>query len=93
METKKEDCIIFFVLTSNEGGNAIMDRQGAICLNTGTGMKVIGAFPSFNFCYSIDYIKHQVIYASEYKCMPPYDEMIGKRKFVYKDRKIIEVTR
>jgi len=85
---QKEDCIIFFVLTPKEGGNLIMDRQAAIYLNTGSGMKVAGAFPSLDFCYWIDHIKDQVIYAQEYKCMPPYNEVTGERRFIYKDGKI-----
>ena len=85
---QKEDCIVFFVLTSKEGGNLIMDRQSAIYLNTGAGMKVVVAFPPLDFCYRIDHIKDQVIYAKEYKCMPPYNEVTGERKFIYKDGEI-----
>src|SRR5215213_8050056 len=34
----KDDCIICFVMTSRNGGNAIIGHESAIYLNTGTSM-------------------------------------------------------
>jgi hypothetical protein len=78
-----EDCIIFFVMTSKNGGNAIIGQDAAIYINTGKRMKVVGAFPKFDFCYTADRILNQVIYLKEYKCEPPYNEFIRERKVVY----------
>ena len=82
------DCIISFVMTSKDGGNAIIGYESAIYLNKGTGMKVVGAFPAFKFCYGLEHIKNQVIYAREYECQPPYNKVIRKREFVYKEGEI-----
>ena len=38
------DCIIFFVMTSRKGGNAIVGKEAAIYINTGKKMKVVGPF-------------------------------------------------
>ncbi len=84
----KEDCIISFVMTSKDGGNAIIGHESAIYLNTGTSVKVAGAFPQFNFCYTLDHIKDQVIFGKEYECMPPYNTVLGERKFAYAGGKI-----
>jgi hypothetical protein len=85
----KEDCIVSFVMTSRDGGNAIIGHEAAIYLNTGTGMKVAGAFPSYKFCYKLNHIKDQVIYAKEYECKPPYNTVLRERKFIYKDSKVV----
>lgn len=79
----KEDCIISYVMTSKAGGNAIVGHDAAIYVNTGTSMKMTGSFPSFDFCYTLHHIKNQVIYATEYKCQPPYDTVSRERKFRY----------
>jgi hypothetical protein len=85
---QKVDCIISFVMTSKDGGNLIIGHESAIYLNRGSKMKVVGAFPKFDFCYGIDHIKNQVIYAKEYECSPPYNKIIGERKFIYQEGKI-----
>ena len=87
----KEDCIVSFVMTSKNGGNALIGHGSAIYLNTGVSMKVVGAFPEFKFCYSLDHIRDQVIYGKEYECAPPYNNIIRDRKFKYMDGKIKEV--
>ena len=87
----KEDCIVSFVLVSKDGGNALLGDGSAIYLNTGIGMKVVGAFPEFNFCYYLDHIHDQVIFGKEYKCAPPYNNIIRVRKFAYVHGKIKEV--
>lgn len=79
----KEDCIISYVLISKDGGNAIIGHEAAIYMNTGTAMKMTGNFPSFKFCYNLEYIKNQVIYAKEYECKPPYNTRVRERKFRY----------
>jgi hypothetical protein len=79
----KEDCIVSFVMTSRDGGNAIIGHESIIYLNMGTGMKVAGAFPAYKFCYRIGHIKDQVIYAKEYECKPPYNTVLGEKKFNY----------
>lgn len=84
----KDDCIISFVMTSKDGGNAIIGHEAAIYLNTGTSMKVTGAFPKIDFCYALDHIKDQVIYAKEYECKPPYNTVLRERKFAYEGGKI-----
>ncbi|HKB44877.1 MAG TPA: hypothetical protein VKC90_10825 [Chitinophagaceae bacterium] len=78
-----EDCIIFFVMTSKDGGNVITDQEAAIYINKGNRMKVVGAFPKFNFCYAVDRIDKQVIYLKEYKCAPPYNEFIKEHRVIY----------
>ena len=85
---KQEDCIISFFMTSKDGGNAIIGHECAIYLNTGLGMKVVGAFPDFSFCYTLDHIQDQVIYAKEYECQPPYNKIVRESKFVYKGGEI-----
>ena len=60
------DCIIYFVMTSKSGGNAIIGREAAIYINTGKKMKVVGAFPGLGFCYVVERISQQVIYMKEY---------------------------
>jgi len=84
----KDDCIISFIMTSKDGGNAIIGTGAAIYLNTGTDMKVVGAFPHFKFCFYPDHIRNQVIYAKEYECSPPYMHIIRERKFIYKEGEI-----
>lgn len=82
------DCIISFVMTSKDGGNAIIGHESAIYLNTGNGMKVAGAFPEFNFCYTLDHIKNEVIYGHEYECLPPYKKVIKSKRFIYNGGRI-----
>lgn len=79
----KEDCIISYVMISKNGGNAIIGHEAAIYVNTGKAMEMTGTFPSFNFCYTLHYIKKQVIYAKEYECQPPYNAVSRERKFRY----------
>ena len=85
-----EDCLIYFVMTSKDGGNAITGTETAIYLNTGKGMKVVGAFPKFSYCYGVDRIEQQVIYVSEYKCLPPYNEYVKQHKLYYWNETVIE---
>jgi hypothetical protein len=85
-----EDCVIFFVMTPKEGGNAIIGQEAAIYINTGKRMRVVGAFPKFNFCYTVDKIRDQVIYLKEYICEPPYNEFVRERKTIYHGGTIIE---
>jgi hypothetical protein len=87
----KDDCIISFVMASRNGGNAIIGHQSAIYLNIGTGMKVVGAFPEFHFCYTLDHIHDQVIFGKEYECMPPYNNIQQERKFSFVNGKIKEI--
>ncbi|OQP59430.1 hypothetical protein A3860_37885 [Niastella vici] len=87
----KEDCIVSFVMTSKNGGNAIVGHESAIYLNSGTRMKVTGAFPAFNFCYTLDHIQDQVIFGKEYECAPPYKNILRERKFAYVNAKIQEI--
>jgi hypothetical protein len=70
------------------GGNAIIGNECDIYLNTDMGMKVVGAFPDFGFCYTLDHIENQVIYGEEYECQPPYNKVIRERKFAYKEGEI-----
>ncbi|SRR5258706_1145642 len=85
-----EDCIIFFVMTSRQGGNVIVGQEAAVYINTGKKMKIVGAFPKFDFCYVVDRIRIQIIYLEEYKCEPPYNEFVRERKVVYTNGLIIE---
>jgi hypothetical protein len=87
----KEDCIVSFVLVGKDGGNALLGDGSAIYLNTGTGMKVVGAFPEFRYCYFLDHIRDQLIFGKEYECAPPYMKIIRDRKFKYVAGKIIEI--
>jgi hypothetical protein len=84
----KEDCIVSFVMTSRNSGNAIIGHESAIYLNSGIRMKVVGAFPAFNFCYTLDHIQDQIIFGKEYECKPPYNNVLRERKFAYVDGKI-----
>lgn len=84
----KDDCIISFFMTSKDGGNAIIGHESAVYLNTGARMKIVGAFPQFNFCYTLDHIKDQIIFGKEYECKPPYNHILQERKFVYAGGKI-----
>jgi hypothetical protein len=86
----KIDCIIWFVMTSKEGGNAIIGQDAAIYINKGTEMKVIGNF-NLDICYSVEKIKNQTIYIKEHECAPPYDNFIRTKKYRLKERKLIEV--
>lgn len=85
-----EDCIIYFIMTPKEAGNAIIDREAAIYINKGKQMKVSGAFPKFDFCYTVDRIQNQTIYLKEYKCQPPYSEFIREREVIYQNGSIVE---
>ena len=87
----KEDCIVSFIMYSKDGGNAHIGDGFAIYLNTGTGMKVVGEFSEFNFCFYLDHIRDQIIFAKEYECAPPYNKIIRDRKFTYVNGKIKEV--
>jgi len=87
----KEDCIISFIMYSQHGGNAHIGAGSAIYLNTGTGMKVVGAFPEFRYCYYLNNIRDQIIFGKEYECAPPYMKILRDRKFKYVAGKIIEI--
>ena len=87
----KADCIVSFIMYSQDGGNAHIGSGSAIYLNTGVRMKVVGAFPEFNFCYYLDHIHDQVIFGKEYECASPYNNIIRDRKFKYVNGKIKEV--
>ncbi|OQP43770.1 hypothetical protein A4D02_09815 [Niastella koreensis] len=87
----KEDCIISFIMYPQDGGNLHIGSGSAIYLNTGTGMKVVGAFPEFKFCYYLDHIRDQIIFGKEYECAPPYNKFIQTRKFKYVNGKIMEI--
>jgi hypothetical protein len=58
-------------------------REAVIYLNRGKAMKATGGFPAFNFCYNLERIKEQVIYAKEYECKPPYNTEVRERKFKF----------
>lgn len=88
----KEDCIVSFVLVGKDGGNALLGDGSAIYLNTDVGMKVVGAFPECKFCFYLDHIHDQIIFAKEYECAPPYNKIIRDRKFTYVNGKIKEVN-
>jgi len=77
-----------FVMTSKNGGNAIIGHESAIYLNTGMNMKVVGGFPDCKFCYTLDHIHNQVIFGKEYECMPPYNHVLRERKFAYVGGKV-----
>lgn len=79
----KEDCIISYVLISKDGGNAIIGHESVIYVHTGSTMKMTINFPFFKFCYTLQHIKKQVIYAKEYECKPPYNTRVRERKFKY----------
>lgn len=83
-----EDCIVFFVLTPRTGGNIVVDRQAAVYLNTGSTMKVAGAFPDLHYCYVVDRIAGQLIYIKEYRCRPPYDEYVAEHRLAWRKGKI-----
>lgn len=85
------DCLLFFVLTPKEGGNAVLDRQTAVYINNGQSMKIGGAFPQVNFCYVPTKIEAGIVYADEYICPPPYNDKKGTRKFKYRNGKIVTV--
>ncbi len=86
----KIDCIIFFVMTPKDGGNAIIGQDAAIYINKGTGMKVVGSF-NLDICYSVEKIKNQIIYVNEYKCAPPYDSFVRIRKYLLRGNKLAEI--
>jgi hypothetical protein len=74
----REDCIIFFVMTSRSGGNAIVGRDAAIYINKGNKVKVIGSF-NLKICYTIEKIVSAIIYVNQYECSPPYNTFIRIR--------------
>jgi hypothetical protein len=86
----KPDCILSFVLVSKNGGNALGGHEFSIYLNAGNSMKVAGAFPRMKYCFMVDHIKDQVIYAKEYQCAPPYPSLKRAHRFVYRQGKIQE---
>ena len=85
------DCVVTFVMTSKDGGNMIAGSENVIYLNTGNGMKVSGAFPHFKYCFFVDDIKDGVIHIEKYKCAPPYAEVTGKARLIYRNGKIVEL--
>lgn len=78
-----EDCIISYYLISKKGGNAIVGHVAAIYLNIDSSMKWADHFPLFIHCYTLEYIKDQVIYGKQYKCKPPYNTVVRERKFKF----------
>ncbi len=84
------DCIVFFVMTPQGGGNAIIDRQAAVYLNTGTAMKVDGAFPELRECYAVDRISGGRIYLSYYECAPPYMTKTGFGTYRWQGKKLVK---
>ncbi|QKJ31759.1 hypothetical protein HQ865_18965 [Mucilaginibacter mali] len=90
---KKPDCIVSYVVTPKEGGNAIMQHTSVIYLNTGNGMRNAGSFPDLKFCYGISAIKDGLIMIDKIKCAPPYMEVTGRGKLAYRDGKIVEVKK
>jgi hypothetical protein len=85
------DCILSFVMTPKEGGNMIVGHECVIYLNTGKGMKVLGAFPHFKFCYGIDYIKDGMIFIKQYECAPPYNTFLKESRLYFRNGKIMEM--
>ena len=86
-----EDCILYFVLTPKEGGNAIVGRQAAVYLNTGRGMKVDGAFPKLKYCFVVDRIAGGTVYVDRYECAPPYNTRIGTYRYHWVAQKLVAV--
>ncbi len=84
------DCILYFVLTPKDGGNMIVDRQAAVYLNTGHGMKVAGAFPDLG-CYVVDRVAGGIIYVSMYECAPPYSTKTGSRRYRWNGGKLTSI--
>lgn len=87
----RPDCILSYVFTPKEGGNAIVGHVCTIYINTGNGMKNAGNFPEFKFCYGLDKIENQLIIVGKYTCMPPYNDDLGKAKLAYRGGKIVLV--
>jgi hypothetical protein len=85
------DCILYFVLTPQGGGNAIIGRKAAVYLNTGRGMKVDGAFPDLKYCFGIDKIAGGVIYVDSYACEPPYNTRKGSYRYHWIAKKLAAV--
>ena len=83
------DCILYFVLTPEEGGNMIVGRKAAVYLNTGTGMKVDGAFPDLSYCFVVDKIASGVIYVNSYQCAPPYNTKKGAYRYRWAGKKLV----
>lgn len=86
----RTDCLIFFVLTPKDGGNAIIGRQTAVYLNTGRGMKVDGAFPDLDICYVPEAISRGRIRMGSYECAPPYNTKIGTRYYRWQSKKLVQ---
>lgn len=84
------DCILFFVLTPQGGGNAIIGRKAAVYLNTGTGMKPAGAFPELDECYGVNRIDRSgVIYLDTYECAPPYNTKTGTKRYRWQRGRLV----
>ena len=60
----REDCVIFFVMTSRTGGNAIVGRDAAIYINKGEKMKVIGSF-NLSFVMPLKKIANATVFVNE----------------------------
>lgn len=87
----RRDCIIFFVMTPKGGGNAIVGRQAAVYLNTGTGMKVDGAFPDLSECYTVERIAAGQIFLDYYECAPPYMTKTGSGIYRWQTKQLIKI--
>jgi len=87
----RADCIVFFVMTPKGGGNAIIDRKAAVYINTGSSMKVDGAFPDLQECYAVDRIAGGRIYMSYYECAPPYMTRTGSGVYAWSSGKLSKV--
>lgn len=83
------DCILYFVLTPMGGGNAVVGRKAAVYLNTGSAMKVDGAFPDLSFCYGINRLAKGFIYLDEYECAPPYNHKAATHRYKWQSGKLV----
>jgi hypothetical protein len=86
----RADCIVFFVMTPKGGGNAIVGRKAAVYMNTGSGMKVDGAFPDMQECYAVDRVSGGRIYLSYYECAPPYMTKTGSGVYTWSSGKLLK---
>jgi len=87
----KEDCIVSFERYAKGAVNPV-SREYAIYLNMGSKMKVAGSFPPTRYCFVIDHIKDQVIYAVEHECVPIYASLKKQHRFIYTAEGIQEFT-
>lgn len=72
-----KDCLLSYVLTARDGGNAVVGHKTAVYINTGKKMMADGNFPPLKFCYTVDKISGGIIRLKEYTCAPPYNDYTG----------------